>query len=210
MKSIKKKRNILFFSSLILALTSFSQEYKSVNEVKGLAVGSKVKMFSTVDQSGKKYQLSRALQKGPVVLLFYRGQWCPVCNRYLSKLQDSLQQIYDKGATVIAVSPEKPENLEKTASKTKATFTLLYDKDYAISEAFDVVFKPSDMEIAMYDDRLKADLEHANTDTTKRLPVSATFIIDKNGIVVWRHFNPDYRIRASVADILEHIPAKQN
>lgn len=208
MKSIMKSLGFLVLSTLLLNFTSFSQEYKSVHEVKGLPVGSKVKLFSAVDQSNKTYQLSEALKTGPVVLLFYRGQWCPVCNRYLSQLQDSLQQIYDKGATVIAVSPEKPEYLEKTATKTKATFTLLYDKDYSISKAFDVVFKPTEKEIALYDDRLKADLEHANTDSTNRLPVPATFIIDKNGIVVWRHFNPDYRIRASVSEILEHIPVQ--
>lgn len=74
MKSIVKKNNILLFYFLLINFTSFAQEYKSVNEVRGLEVGSKVKLFSTVDQSGKKYQLSEALKKGPVVLLFYRGQ----------------------------------------------------------------------------------------------------------------------------------------
>lgn len=190
----------------LLSFTSFSQKYKSVNDVKGSPVGSKVKMFSAVDQANNKYRLANALKKGPVVVLFYRGQWCPVCNRHLSRLQDSLQLIYNKGAAVIAISPEKPEYLGKTVSKTKVKFTLLYDKDYSISEAFDVVFKPTEKEIAMYNDRLKADLENANTDSSKRLPVPATFIINKKGIIVWREFNPDYKVRASVHDILKNIP----
>ena len=201
-------RAFLFVSFSALCCNASSQQYKSVNEVMGLPVGAKVKMFTAKDQNNKTYQLSDELKKGPVILLFYRGQWCPVCNRHLSQLQDSLQQIYNTGATVIAVSPEGQELLKKTASKTKATFTLLYDKDYVISENFDVVFKPTDKEIALYDDRLKADLEHAHSDSSTRLPVPATFIISKKGVIVWRQFNPDYRIRASVKDIIENIPSK--
>ena len=208
MNSITFSRRTFFIISLsIFSFNTFSQRYKSVNEVKGLPVGAKVKMFTAKDQQNKNYQLSKELKKGPVVLLFYRGQWCPVCNRHLSQLQDSLQQILSKGATVIAVSPEKQPLLEKMATKTKATFKLLYDKDYAISENFDVVFKPTDKEIALYDSRLNADLAHAHSDSSKRLPVPATFIINKKGVIVWRQFNPDYKIRASVKDIIDNIPS---
>ena len=201
-------RTFLFISFTLLCSYAFSQQYKSVTEVNGLPVGAKVKMFTAKDQNNKIYQLSRQLKKGPVVLLFYRGQWCPVCNRHLSQLQDSLQQIYNKGAKVIAISPEKQELLEKTATKTKATFTLLYDHDYVISENFDVVFKPTDKEVNLYNKRLNADLEHAHSDSSTRLPVPATFIINKKGVITWRQFNPDYRIRASVKDILDNIPSR--
>ena len=196
-------------STLILTLLSlgaFAQSYKTVYETKGLAVGSKVSKFTAVDQFNKVFRLSESLKKGPVVLLFYRGQWCPVCNKHLSQLQDSLQFIYNKGASVVAISPEKPEYLEKTATKANATFTLLYDKNFTIGEAFDVVFKPTGKEISLYNGRLNANLEKAHSDKSSRLPVPATFIINKNGVVVWRHFNPDYRIRASVKEILAHIP----
>lgn len=198
----------IFLSVILTAITSpsFSQKHKTVKDVKGIAVGSKIAMFSATDQAGKLFKLANALKKGPVVVLFYRGQWCPVCNRHLSKLQDSLQLIYNKGATVIAISPEKPEYLEKTAVKTKATFTLLYDKNYAIAEAFDVVFNPTEKEVSAYNDRLNANLERANANNSTRLPVPATYIINKKGVVVWREFNPDYRVRASVADIIKNIP----
>lgn len=210
MRTVNYPKCIVLLLVVVLFFTNaYSQDYKTVTEVKGLPVGSKVKLFTAKDQRKKNYRLSKALKKGPVVLLFYRGQWCPVCNRYLSRLQDSLQMIYDKGATVIAVSPEKPAYLEKTAAKTKASFTLLYDKDYAISEAFDVVFKPTDKEIALYNERLKAALAEAHSDSSQRLPVPATFIINKKGVVVWKQFNPDYRIRASVEEILVNIPANK-
>ena len=198
---------------LFILLFSFhsiikAQEYKSISEVKGLPVGAEVSMFTAQDQFGSNYQLSEALKKGPVVVLFYRGQWCPVCNKHLSELQDSLQLIYDKGATVIAISPERPENLKKTEEKTQATFTLLYDKDYLIGNAFDVIYKPGIREINGYNNILHAQLDKSQSDSSSRLPVPATFIINTKGRIVWRQFNPDYHIRAYVSDIINNIPVK--
>ena len=192
---------------LLISISAMAQTTRSVDEVKGLSVGATVPMFTTLDVDGKKYNLKESLQKGPVVVLFYRGQWCPVCNRYLSLLQDSVQQIYDKGATVIAISPEKPEMLEITREKTNASFSLLHDTAFLIGEAFDVVFNPEAKQVSMYNDKLKANLEGASSDGSSRLPVPATFILDRNGIIVWRHFNKDYRIRANVIDIINNIPA---
>lgn len=201
------------FSFIFLCLfhsTSKAQNYKSITEVKGLSVGAKAPMFKAQDQFGNDYRLSDALKKGPVVLLFYRGQWCPVCNRHLHQLQDSLQLVYNKGASVIAISPERPEFLKKTAGKTQASFTLLYDKDYLIGNAFDVIFEPEISEINMYNERLHAQLSESQSDKSSRLPVPATFIINKSGKIVWRQFNPDYHIRANVVDILANIPVKGN
>jgi len=201
-----------FFGLLLLFITMntsiMGQKGKAVTEVKGLAVGSKAPRFTTTDAEGKKYNLEKALKKGPVVLLFYRGKWCPVCNRHLSHLQDSLRFIYEKGATVIAISPEKPELLKKTKEKTKASFTLLHDKGFLFGNAFDVVFNPDIKQVGMYNEKLHANLEGASSDGSSRLPVPATFIIDNNGKIVWRQFNSDYRIRASVKDIIVNIPRR--
>jgi len=140
-----------------------------------------------------------------VVLLFYRGQWCPVCNRHMSQLQEQLDEIEAKGAKVIAVSPEKQENLQKTKSKTGAEFTLLYDEDYKICEDFDVAFVPKEQLIELYDTRLDADLENAHSDNSQRIPVPATFIINQKGKVAWRHFDRDYKERASEEEIMEAL-----
>ena len=208
--TFKKIKRCLLPLILLFSFQSIvkAQEYKSVSEVKGLPVGAEVPMFTAEDQFGNNYKLSEALKKGPVVLLFYRGQWCPVCNRHLSELQDSLQLIYDMGASVIAISPEKPDYLKKTEKKTKATFTLLYDKDYSIGNGFDVIFEPGLKEINMYNSRLDAQLDQSQSDKSNRLPVPATFIINQSGKIVWRQFNPDYKIRADVKDIIRNIPMK--
>ena len=202
-------KNINFKTLLIVILstTTFSMhaQYKSVDEVSGKEVGEKVKNFSAVDDNGNTFNLKTALKEGPVVLLFYRGQWCPVCNRHMSQLQEQLDEIEAKGAKVIAVSPEKQENLQKTKSKTGAEFTLLYDEDYKICEDFDVAFVPKEQLIELYDTRLDADLENAHSDNSQRIPVPATFIINQKGKVAWRHFDRDYKERASAEEIMEAL-----
>src|SRR5262245_14416051 len=94
----------------------------------GLFINSKAPDFKAKDQSGNEVRLKDLLKKGKVVLVFYRGQWCPYCNKYLKKLEDSLQLIKDKGATVVAITPELPENISKTVEKTSANYSILYDE----------------------------------------------------------------------------------
>jgi peroxiredoxin len=86
-------------------------------------------------------RLKDLLKKGKVVLVFYRGYWCPFCNKELTRLNDSLQFITEKGATVVAVTPEKPENIDSTVNRTKATFSILYDEGMKIMKAYDVAFE---------------------------------------------------------------------
>ncbi len=190
--------------SLIQITTLMAQtDYKNVQEAEGLQVEDTVKNFTAPDQHNKTYDLKEQLNKGLVVLLFYRGHWCPVCNRNLSQLQDSLQLIYDKGASVVAISPEKSEFLKMTAQKTGASFTLLHDENYKISNAFDVAFKPDNQSRDLYNEKLNANLDQAHSDNSERLPIPATFILDQSGKVVWRHFNPNYKERASTQQILK-------
>ncbi|HDR51483.1 MAG TPA: peroxiredoxin family protein, partial [Mariniphaga anaerophila] len=112
-----------------------AQNNRKATEAKGLEVGQQAPVFSAKDANSETFQLSEKLKTGPVVLIFYRGQWCPVCNKHLSSIQENLEKIMDAGATVVAVSPEKPEYLDKTAQKTGARFTLLHDENYKIADA---------------------------------------------------------------------------
>jgi len=185
---------------------SLQPNFKSVNETNGLQVGDSVENFTALDLHDQLFTLSDTLKKGPVVIIFYRGQWCPFCNRHLKKLQRKLQMIYDKGASVIAVSPEKSEFLKRTAEKTHASFTLLHDEGYKISDMFDVTFKPPQILTTVYNTILKANLKNAHSDDSQRLPIPATFIISQEGKIVWRHFDPDYKKRSSVEDIIANIP----
>jgi peroxiredoxin len=183
-----------------------AQNARSVEDAHGLPVGVKAPDFQAIDADSVTFKLAEALKKGPVVMIFYRGQWCPICNRHLTAVQDSLKLITDRGASVVAVSPQKPEYLEKMAGKTGATFRLLYDKSYAISDAYDVTFTPESWQLIRYNTGLNAKLKKSQSDDSQRLPIPATYLINRDGVIVWRHFDPNYKNRSTVKDILDHLP----
>jgi peroxiredoxin len=191
----------------LLQLSSLKSQdnFRDAADVKGIEVGSFVKDFKAVNQFGEMFQLADALAKGPVIVIFYRGQWCPVCNKHLSNIQDSLSFIIQKGAQIIAVSPEKPEMLLKTVSKTNAEFVLLYDEDYRISKTFDVLFRPNATTRSTYNTLLGAHLKSSHSDETQQLPVPATFILDANHVVLFKHVDADYKIRTSVKEMLLYL-----
>ena len=200
------KTTLILITILMMNSNLFSQTTRSADEAKGLATGQKAPLFSAIDAENELFNLSQALESGPVVLIFYRGHWCPVCNKHLSSIQDSLNQILDKGATVVAVSPEKPEYLEKMSKKTKAEFRLLYDEDYKISDAYDVTFTPDNRQLVLYNTVLNAKLKETHSDDSQRLPIPATYIISREGKIAWRQFDPDYKNRSAVKDILANLP----
>jgi len=189
---------------MLLAINGLkSQTERKVEEANGLNVGIQAPMFSAIDADSNLFVLSEEIKSGPVVIIFYRGFWCPVCNKHLSSLQDSLKLIEERGAIVIAISPEKPEFLDKMAEKTKAEFTLLYDENYKIADAYDVTYKPTGMQIFTYNVALGAKLKKTHTDETQRLPIPATYIINEDGVIIWRQFDHDYKKRSSVKEIIE-------
>lgn len=193
---------VALISTLVNTPVQGQLMHKTVDEAKGLKIGQKAPEIKATDQFGNKFKLSKTLNEGPVVVIFYRGQWCPICNKTLAQLQDSLEFIQKAGGRVLAISPEKPEYIEKTLEKTGATYTVIYDEAYKISEAFDVVFLPEEKMRNAYNSRLGADLKNAHSDDSERLPIPATFIVGQDGKIKWRHFDPDYKARATINEIV--------
>lgn len=200
------KKLLFILLSVTMSHQSFSQDTRSAEEASGLAVGIKAPDFVAIDADSTSFDLHKALEDGPVVLIFYRGFWCPVCNKHLAQIQDSISFITGRGATVVAISPEKPEYLNKMANKSGASFRLLYDEGYKISDAYDVTFTPKKAELVVYNTALRANLKETHSDDSQRLPIPATYIIDEQGVIVWRQFNPDYKKRSTVKAILENLP----
>jgi len=203
---MKVEIKILITVLVLNAHLSFTQTTRSAEEAQGLKIGVKAPDFTAIDATGNKHNLNSLLENGSVVLIFYRGFWCPYCNKHLQTVQDSLQLIREKGATVIAVTPEKPEYLDKMADKSGAKFTLLYDEGYKIANAYDVSFTPPKATLVKYNTFLGANLKESHSDDSQKLPIPATYVIDQNGIIIWRHFDPNYRKRSSVNDILNVLP----
>ncbi|MEO7310438.1 MAG: peroxiredoxin-like family protein [Chitinophagaceae bacterium] len=170
----------------------------------GLKAGDNAPQIQATDNGGHSFDLKKQLKKGDVVLLFYRGQWCPYCNRQLSQLNDSLAMIIAKGASVIAVSPEVMENVAKTVGKTKASFPIISDSNLAIMKAYQVNFAVDENTQTKYK-KFGIDFGEANGSNGANLPVPATYVIGKNGKIKWVFFNPVYTKRPSVQDILDHL-----
>lgn len=199
------KKSILLFLLLLVANSVLSQNQLSVEETNGLQVGDTVEFFTARDQNDSLFQLSSELEKGAVIVVFYRGEWCPFCNKHLKSIQDSIALIHEKGAQVIAVSPENQTHLVEMVQKTGSTFRLLHDENYEICQSFDVLFQPTNGEITKYNTFLNADLENAHNASEVLLPVPATFIINQDGVIVWRHFEHDYKKRATVNEIIKYL-----
>ena len=194
---------IKFVSALLLisALRSQAQE-----KPEGLFINSKAPDFKGKDQNGNEIALKDLRKKGPVVIIFYRGYWCPYCNKELQKLEDSLQLIKEKGAQLIAITPEKQEGIAKTIEKTKASYPIISDDELKIMKAYDVAYQVDTKTI----DRYKmASIDLAANNGQKPdavyLPVPAVYIIGKDGEIKYRFFEEDYKKQAAVKDILSNL-----
>lgn len=190
------------FLSLLLLLTIAS--FTSSNTPEGLNVNDTAPNFTSIDQNGKTVVLKDLLKKGSVVIVFYRGEWCPYCNKQLMELEDSMAFISKKGASIIAVSPEKQENIQKTIQKTKASYAVLADDNLKIMTAYKVAFELDAKATEKYKG-YGINLTERNGNNGNNLPVPAVYIINKEGKITYRYFDINYKKRVSVSEILSHL-----
>jgi peroxiredoxin len=210
---LTRERNGVYFCHQTLymfrTLATIAAVFISLNVIgqeapEGLFIASKAPDFKAKDQDGKEIRLKDQLKKGKVVLVFYRGNWCPYCNKHLKRLEDSLLLITGKGATLIAVSPEKPENIVKTVEKTGAKYSILHDEGLKIMKAYDVDFELQENTITRYRNG-GIDIEANNGKNGKWLPVPAVYVIDQESTITYRFFETDYKKRPNVKEILKQL-----
>lgn len=171
-----------------------------------LAVGAAAPDFTLPGVNGEQVSLAKLLTDGPVVLAFYRGGWCPYCNLELRALQAALADITAAGATLVAISPQLPDNSLSTAEKLELAFPVLSDVGNVVAREYGLVFSlPEDLR-SVYDG-FGIDLPAANGDQTFELPVPATFVIGRDGSVAWRFVDPDYTHRGDPADVVAAVKA---
>ncbi|EIA08137.1 peroxiredoxin-like family protein [Flavobacterium frigoris] len=156
--------------------------------------------FSLTNAIGKEVQLSDYLKRGPVVLTWYRGGWCPYCNMTLHYLQEQLANIHLKGANLLALTPELPDKSMSTTEKHQLKFEVLSDVGNKVAKEYGIVFKLTD---AVADSYQKGfDLHGFNGDESNELPLAATYVIDQDGTIVYTFLDAEYRNRAEAKDIL--------
>jgi peroxiredoxin len=191
---------------ILFAVLSFFVVLMAAGQDKpeGLFINSKAPDFKLKDQSGVEVSLKELRKKGQTVLIFYRGNWCPYCNKQLKGLQDSLQLITEKGAQLIAITPETKGGIDSTVAKTGAIFPILYDEEGKLAAAYQVSFKVDEKTVNRYK-MAGIDLLKTNNQKAAVLPVPAVYIINKEGTITYRYFDDNYRRRVTVKEILANI-----
>jgi len=168
----------------------------------GLAPGEKAPGFSLPDAMQRSVSLRDRVSTGPVVLVFYRGEWCPYCNAYLRALQAALPEITARGASLLAVSPQSPDHSLSITEKAQLAFDVLSDVDQAVIQAYKVQFTaPPDLQ-DLHVNAFDVNLPDHTANHSWQLPVPATFVIDRAGVVRAAHVAADYRTRMEPADII--------
>lgn len=167
-------------------------------------VGDTLPEMSFKDADGKDVNSKTLYAKGPAVIMFYRGNWCPFCNKSLKAFQDKVGEATEMGATITAISPEKPEELATTAKKDALTFTLLSDNTGEAIKKLGLAF---DLDAAT---RTKykgfgVDLATHNANGQWQLPHPATLVVDTKGVVRYAYVNEDYTKRADPEAVLAAV-----
>ena len=170
-----------------------------------LSVGDEAPDFTLPGATGAEVALADLLEQGPVVVLFYRGGWCPYCNIQLQAMQRMLPEFEAAGATLVAISPELPDHTLDTAQKEQLSFEVLSDAGNEVARAFGVVYPLPDFLVEVF--RPRFDLAERHGEDKWELPLAATYVINAEGEITYAFVDKDYRKRAEPSEVLEAVKA---
>jgi peroxiredoxin len=173
---------------------------------RALTVGAQAPRFNLPSATGQTLALDDLLNDGPVVLTFYRGAWCPYCNIALRSLQQHHEAITARGARLVAVSPQIPDESLTLTEKHDLAFDVLSDIGSDTAKQYGLAFDLPDDLAAVYD-KLGFDLQRVNDGHPRTLPLPATYVIDRTGAIRWAFVDTDYTTRAEPADIIATLDA---
>lgn len=192
------KIRTLFITALLICgftLHINAQLPEIAEDISPLLIGETIPDVVLQSTSGNKQTLTDIVAGQPSIILFYRGGWCPYCNRHLSEIETIEDDIIQSGYKIIAVSPDSPEQLNASIGKNELNYDLYSDGNGALAEAMGIAFKAPERNVA----RL---LEYSSGQNTGYLPVPSLFVINDRGEIVFEYVNPDYRTRISAKFLL--------
>ena len=188
----------LLFAVLLAVAPIYGQDAS-----KALKVGDKAPQFTLKNALGKKVKLSTLLKNGNVVLTWYRGGWCPYCNRALQGWQEALPEIKAQGATFIALTPELPDYSLSTKEKHQLTFEILTDLNNEVANRYGLVFTLDENTAVRYEKGF--GLSAYNGNHLNQLPMPATYIINQKGVIIYAFVNADYTQRANNEEVIKKL-----
>jgi peroxiredoxin len=171
-----------------------------------LSVAAKAPRFELKDHNGKPVASAELLAKGRLVICFFRGRWCPFCVGQLEAMNLIVPQIEQAGASLVAISPQTVPQSFFMADQHQLRFPLLSDAGNQIARNFGLVYRVPDVQQSIYR-RTFVNLPFANGDESWELPIPATYILDRDGAVLYASANPDYTERPEPSDILQRLRA---
>jgi peroxiredoxin len=171
---------------------------------RALAVGERAADFELPNAQGRRVHLADQLDRGAVVLTFYRGAWCPFCNLQLRNLQHALPEVQALGASLLAISPELPDGSRAMVEQAALSFEVLSDLHSTVASAYGITFTLSPTDQALFLE-VGNDLRKANGDTSWVLPAPATFVIAGDGTINHARVDADYTSRIAADEILSAL-----
>lgn len=173
-------------------------------EENSIATGDTFPDFSLPNTNNEIVKLQELLQSGKVIVAFFRGSWCPYCNLELKVLQDSLKQITERKATLVAISPQTADYSEELKSNHILDFELLTDKNNDLAKQLGISFQLQDYVIPTYGS-LGIELSEYNENDNHELPVPAVFVIDTNGSITYKFVDTNYMNRINIKELIEQL-----
>ncbi len=169
-----------------------------------LAVGSPAAPFKLQDHNGVNVSSTEVLKKTSVLICFFRGRWCPFCVGQMEAMNLLLPQIQEAGATLVGISPQTVQQSFFMVDQHKLRFPLLSDRNNETARNFGLAYRVPEYQQAVYR-RSFVNLPHVNGEDSWELPIPATYVVGRDGIVRCASVNPDYSERPEPADILENL-----
>lgn len=190
-------------------ITEANKKLDESGIIRGLEVGDKAPDFTLPNPFGSPVSLSQRLEEGPAVVTFYRGEWCPYCNLTLRALQAELPRIHGMGASLIAISPQAPDDALTMKDKNELEFDVLSDVEQEVIQEYGLQFRvPSEIE-EVHMTVFKKDISELNADGSWNLPAPGTFVIDQQGVVRARYVGADYTKRMEPAEVVRALEEVQ-
>ena len=201
---VAQARNQLPTDLLNVLLGSIEQLITSGAAEQALKEGEQAPDFTLPDALGRTVTLSDLLKRGPVVIAFYRGAWCPYCNLQLHAYQQAFPQIQALGASLIAISPQTPDHSLSLAEKQALTFPVLSDVGNQVARNYRLVFTMDEAVRAAHK-QIGADLPTYNGDKSWELPMPGTFLLDQSGTVRLAFVDPNFTHRLDPSIIIAQL-----